>query len=143
MSILFPPDTFSLDAEPSRTPYQVLDISPDERDPQVIEEAALRCSSQVRAYQLTCESECTLRLNEIAQALITLLAPAYRCEYDQGLGKLSTSAESERQPAARQDAPLLPRGTDAPPIPEQAPLKLHLGDRETCDVRLVCRRRDL
>ena len=75
------------DREPSRTYYQVLDISPDEQDPKVIEEAALRCSSHVRAYQLTRESECTLRLNEIARALITLLDPVRRREYDLGLGK--------------------------------------------------------
>jgi hypothetical protein len=86
MSILVPPCTIFPKAQPSRTPYQVLDISPAERDPKVIEEAALRCSSHVRAYQLTCELECDLRLNEIAQALITLLDPVCRVEHDRSLG---------------------------------------------------------
>lgn len=63
----------------------MLDISPDEQDPQVIEEAALRCSRHVRAYQLTREAESTLRLNEIARALNTLLDPVRRREYDLSL----------------------------------------------------------
>jgi len=58
-------------------PYllEVLGISPKEQDPKVIEEAACVGSAHVRTYQLTRESECTLLLNEIAQALITLLDP--------------------------------------------------------------------
>ena len=51
-----------------RTHYQVLGISPDEQDLRVIEEAALCCSCRTRAYQLSRESECSLRLNEIALA---------------------------------------------------------------------------
>jgi hypothetical protein len=121
----------------------VLDISPDERDPKVIEEAALRCSSHARTYQLTCESECTLRLNEIAQALITLLDSVCRSEHDRGFGKPLSPTKSERRPTARQDPPLSPRGKDALPSLEVGPLQLHLDDQGTCDVRLVYRRRDL
>jgi hypothetical protein len=143
MSILVPPCTFFHGAQPSRTPYQVLDISPDERDPKVIEEAALRSSSQARAYQLTCESECALRLNEIAQAMITLLNSVCRDERDQGLCKPATPTESERRPIASQGSPLSPRGKDAPLPPMEGPLHLHLDDREACDVRLVYRRCDL
>jgi hypothetical protein len=142
MSILVPPCTFFPGAQPSRTPYQVLDISPGERDPKVIEEAALRCSSHARAYQLTCESECALRLNEIARALITLLDSACRSEHDRDLGKSPSLTESEQRPAARQDSPLPPRGKDAPPPSEEGSLLVHLGDRGACDVRLVYQRRD-
>jgi hypothetical protein len=53
-------------------------ISPDVQDPRVIEEAALGRSGHVRAFQLTRESDCGRMLNEIAQALITLLDPAQR-----------------------------------------------------------------
>jgi hypothetical protein len=111
-----------------RTYYQVLDISPDEHDPRVIEEAALGRSGQVRAYQLTRESECTLRLNEIAQALITLLDPVRRREYDRGLGKLPRPAAPERRPPPRRTA-TLGEGT----------LVLRTGDVEACDVKLVYR----
>ncbi len=69
-----------------RTYYQLLGISRDERDPGVIEEAALRRSSQVRPYQLTREPECTATLNEIALALSTLLDPVRRRDYDRLLG---------------------------------------------------------
>ncbi len=82
-------DVFDAEAQPPRTYYQVLNISPDERDPKVIEDAALRCSSDARAYQLTRESECTRRLNEIALAMITLLDPICRRDYDKALGRSS------------------------------------------------------
>jgi curved DNA-binding protein CbpA len=67
--------------------YQLLGISPDESDPKVIEEAALRKSIDVRAYQLTREPECTRLLSRIATALDTLLDPVRRAEYDHGFGK--------------------------------------------------------
>jgi hypothetical protein len=126
--------------QPSRTYYQVLDISPDEHDPRVIEEAALGCSGQVRVYQLTCEAECTQRMNEIAQALITLLDPVRRREYDRGLGKPPSPAVSERRPPARPDTPVLPQGKSAPPTPEESILLLLLSDGGACDVQLVYRR---
>ena len=68
--------------QPGRSYYQILGISPEERDPQVIEEAALHCSSEVRVYQVAREMECALELNEIARALNTLLDPAQRQAYD-------------------------------------------------------------
>src|SRR5262249_25608799 len=83
------------DTQSSCTYYQLLGISPDEQDPRVIEEAALGRAGHFRAYQLTCESECALRLNEIAQALITLLDPVRRWEYDRGLGKVPGQAVLE------------------------------------------------
>jgi hypothetical protein len=140
MLFLVPPCATIPSGQPSRTYYQVLDISPDEQDPKVIEEAALGCARQVRAYQLTCESECALRLNEIAGALITLLDPVRRQEYDRGLCKPPGSSVSERQPPAKRDAPVFSRGTLAPPTPGEGALMLLLGDGGVCDVKLVYRR---
>ena len=53
--------------------YLLLGVPLGERDPKALEEAALRRSAQVRAYQITCEQECTRLLNEIAHALTVLL----------------------------------------------------------------------
>ena len=111
-----------------RTHYQVLGISPDEPDPRVIEEAALCCAGRVRCYQLTRELECTLQLNEIAQALSTLLDPVQRREYDRGLGKLPGQTVSERP---------LPRQRTAAPGEDTLGLVASWG--RTCDVKLVYR----
>jgi hypothetical protein len=123
-----------------RTYYQVLGIAPGEQDPRVIEEAALGCSCHSRAYQLCRESECARRLNEIAQALSTLLDPDRRREYDRGLKKPSGPAMSYRRPRRRRDTPVLPRGMGAPPTAGKGPLVLLLGDGGVCDVKLVHRR---
>jgi hypothetical protein len=65
------------------TYYQLLGISPTERDAEVIEEAAIRQTAHVRTYQIGPHSaDCTRILNEIAQASETLLNPARRREYD-------------------------------------------------------------
>jgi hypothetical protein len=112
--------------QPSRSYYQLLGISPDEQDLRVIEEAALGCSNHVRAYQLTCESECTQRLNEIAQALITLLDPARRQQYDRDLGKLSGQPVPERRPPRQR-----------PAAPGEGTLELLAGCGRACDVQLV------
>jgi hypothetical protein len=125
MLILVPPCAPIPGGNPSRTYYQVLGISPDEQDPRAIEEAALGCSAHVRAYQLTSESECALRLNEIAQALCTLLDPNRRQKYDQGLD--------------RPDVPVLARGQSAPPTLSEGALVFRLGEGGTCDIRLVYR----
>ena len=124
----------------SRTYYQVLGISPDEQDPRAIEEAALDCSAHVRAYQLTCESDCALRLNEIALALITLLDPNCRREYDRGLGKLSGPVVLACRPPARRDVAARGRVTLAPPAPGEGALVPLLGDGGACDVKLVYRK---
>ena len=140
MSLLVRPCASSADGQPSRTWYQVLDISPEEQDPQVIEEAALRCSSHVRVYQLTRASECSLRLNEIAEALITLLDPVRRREYDLSLGKPLGPALPDRQPPGRRDTPVLPQGKSAPPAPGEDTRVFLVGEGGTCDVKLVYRR---
>jgi hypothetical protein len=139
MSLLVRPCASTPGRQPSRTYYQVLDISQDEQDPKVIEEAALRCSVHVRAYQLTRESECTLLLNEIAQALITLLDPVRRREYDLGLDKPLSPAPSERRPPGRRETPVVLRGDSAPPTQGEGMLLLVSDDGGACDVKLVYR----
>jgi len=139
MPLLVRPCASSAGRQPSRTYYQVLDISPDEQDPKVIEEAALRCSCHVRAYQLTRAAESALRLNEIAQAFITLLDPVRRREYDLGLGKPLRPALSERRPPGRRDTPVLRRSKSAPPAPGEGPRVLLSGAGGACDVKLAYR----
>ncbi len=71
---------------PGRRPpthYELLGVSPDETDPEVIAEAALRQTSHVRTYQAGPHSErCVALLNEIAEARATLLDLARRKAYD-------------------------------------------------------------
>ena len=124
VSLVQPCDS-PLGRQQSRSYYQVLGISPDEQNPSVIEEAALSCSNHVRAYQLTCESECTLRLNEIAQALSTLLDPVRRREYDRGIGMPPGEAILESRLPQQQAAS------------EEGTLRLLVGEGRTCDVKLV------
>lgn len=70
------------------TLYQLLSISPDERDLEVIEEAAIRQSGHIRAYQVGQHAaECTKLLNELAQAKTILLNPVKRREYDAKLAR--------------------------------------------------------
>jgi WD40 repeat protein len=65
------------------TYYQLLGITPDETDNEVIEDAALRQTSHVRLYQTgPYASECTALLNELGQARATLLNPDKRRQYD-------------------------------------------------------------
>ncbi len=77
------------------TYYQLLGIDPDETDPEVIKEAALRQTSHVRMYQTGPYAEaCTKLLNEIALARATLLHPDKRREYDARLPRRSPPALS-------------------------------------------------
>jgi hypothetical protein len=119
------------DGQQPFTHYQILGISPDEQDPRAIEEAALGRAGQVRAYQLTSETECTRRLNEIAQALITLLDPVRRREYDRGLHELPGRTMVERQSPRQRKQAAPVGGAD----------RLLTADRRTCDVKLVHRER--
>jgi hypothetical protein len=85
------------------THYQLLGITPDERNAEVIKEAALRQTAQVRVYQAGPQGElCTRLLNAIAQARAVLLNPKLREEYDAHM------VEPQAAPAA--------------PIPVQDPL---------------------
>jgi hypothetical protein len=67
------------------TYYELLGIAADERDPAVIEDAAVRRSSRVRVHQLTRAGECARLLGVIAEALLILLDPVRRAAYDRGL----------------------------------------------------------
>src|SRR6516164_5906099 len=65
------------------TYYQLLGITQGEEDIEVIEEAAIRQTTHVRAYQIGAHAkECTQLLNEISQARTTLTNPAKRKQYD-------------------------------------------------------------
>jgi hypothetical protein len=126
--------------QPLRTYYQVLEVSPAEQDPSVIEAAAVRCSGHVRIYQLTRESECTLRLNEIAEAMITLLDPVRRRQYDLGLCNCPTPALSDPWPSGVREPPRS-LGRKRLSGPGEGPLVILNGDGGSCDVTLVYRRR--
>jgi hypothetical protein len=125
--------------QPCRSYYQVLEISPEERDPQVIEEAALRCSSRVRVYQVVRALECAKELNEIAQALNTLMDPALRREYDQSLAKPTDPIEAEPPPIAIPIPPALLRETRVASPSVGQPYQFRSEDAKSCDVRLVYR----
>src|SRR5437763_17123859 len=88
---MFDPYHKWLGIQPGQRPptyYQLLGISPEERDPEVIEEAAIRQSAHVRAYQMGPHAAESARLlGEIAQARATLTKPAKRQEYDAQLNK--------------------------------------------------------
>jgi hypothetical protein len=76
------------------TYYQLLGISPDETDTEVIQEAALRQTSHVRTYQTGPHAQqCQALLNEIGQAKVTLLHPVKRMDYDDSLGKAALGRE--------------------------------------------------
>lgn len=84
------------------TYYQLLGVSPEERDAEVIEEAAIRQTAHVRTYQLGPHGkECQKLLNEIAQARAILLDPARRADYDARLTK--TNARVPKATAATAD----------------------------------------
>src|ERR1700757_4181951 len=65
------------------THYQLLSISPAERDNEVINAAVVRQSAFVRNFQVgKYSAEATRLLNEIAAAKVCLLDPAKRAKYD-------------------------------------------------------------
>jgi hypothetical protein len=77
------------------THYQLLGIEAGEQDVEVIEEAAVKQTTHVRAYQLGAHAaECTRILKEIAVARLTLLNPSKRKEYDAQLAQKSAAAPS-------------------------------------------------
>lgn len=90
------------------THYQLLGVSSEEEDPEVIEEAAIRQAAHVRTYQSGPHAtECTRLLNEIARARATLLNPARRREYDAGL---RTASVQPAVPVSTADQPVDPLG---------------------------------
>lgn len=112
-----------------RTHYQLLGVSPDECDPAVLEEAALRRAGEARAHQLTSEVESAQALNEIALAFLTLQDPARRQEYDRSLGLCPGPAPPECDPP--QPPTVVPE--------EEGTLELLPDEGGACDVKLVYR----
>ncbi|MCI0641022.1 MAG: PA14 domain-containing protein [Gemmataceae bacterium] len=86
------------------TYYRLLGLNPKEKDREVIEEAAIRQTAHVRAYQLGPQAaECTRLLNEIALARATLLNSVKRKAYDLALAaneKKKQQSESTVERAA-------------------------------------------
>src|SRR5437763_2390949 len=79
------------------TYYQLLGISPQETDADVINEAAVRQTTHVRTYQIGPNAaDCTRILNEISQARTTLQSPSKRREYDASLASTTTAIQSKR-----------------------------------------------
>lgn len=114
--------------------YQILAISPDEQDPDVIEEAAIRQTSHVRTYQTgPYAAESTKLLNQIAMARTVLLDHARREEYDQWLNETTAAREAaaaNARPAASSPPPVPQEGFDwnAPASPQADGADLdHLG----------------
>jgi hypothetical protein len=83
------------------THYQLLGVTPTETDPEVIDEAAVRQTTHVRAYQMGEHSAASTRLlNEISQAKLTLLNPAKRRAYDARLAAERGSQITAQTPVA-------------------------------------------
>ena len=81
------------------THYQLLAISPEERDRSVINAAVTRQSAYVRNFQVGEHGSDAARiLGEIQSAKLCLLDPSSRAEYDARLAK-ETAANSPRQAA--------------------------------------------
>jgi hypothetical protein len=88
------------------THYQLLGISPTEKDVEVIEEAVIRQTTHLRTYQSGPNAqECAKLLNEVAQARITLLDPAKRRQYDEQLAA-KVGPKSPATPANRPAVPV-------------------------------------
>lgn len=96
------------------THYQLLGLTAGESDTEVIEEAAIRQTTHVRAYQVGPHATvCTRVLNEISQARQVLLNPAKRKEYDKKLAQQAAAAgPPPGQQITAQPPPPLPTGPD-------------------------------
>jgi WD40 repeat protein len=122
------------------TYYQLLGISPSETDRDVIEEAAIRQTTHLRAYQIGPHAqECTRLLNEIAQARTTLLNPGLRREYDARLAPLATVAVPARADDAVTAQPPRPAATtfadEFTDLDEPRPTRPHPRSDRRLDVR--------
>jgi WD40 repeat protein len=70
--------------------YKLLGLSNGESDAEVIEEAAIRQTTHLRAYQVGAHAaECTRLLNEVATARQVLINPVKRKEYDAKLAQIA------------------------------------------------------
>lgn len=83
------------DSQRPPTYYQLLGVSREEHDPQVIEEAALMRTGHIRNFQNTKYAvDCLRILNEIAEAQSVLLDPRRRAAYDATLPPADPMASS-------------------------------------------------
>ena len=109
MSEAFDPYRIWLSIPPEVRPpshYELLGISPSEREPAVIKAAAMRQSGYVRNFQVGKHSKDATRiLNEIGEALACLQDPVKRAAYD---------AERQAQAAPRELPLARPVATPAP-----------------------------
>ncbi|HEV3343987.1 MAG TPA: hypothetical protein VG125_26670 [Pirellulales bacterium] len=86
------------------THYQILGISPDERDLDVIEAAVLRQSAFVRNFQAGAHAdEATRILNEIAAARLCLIDPKKRAKYDADTAKHQAPGPASHSSARHSD----------------------------------------
>jgi hypothetical protein len=94
-----------LGVPPGRRPpthYQLLGISPEEEDLEVIHAAALRQSAYVRNFQSGPHADLAARvLSELAEARAALTDPARRKEYDRRLARRDADQARARPPAPR------------------------------------------
>lgn len=113
------------------TYYQLLGVTADETDAEVIDEAAVRQTAHVRNYQIGAHAaEATRILNEISQAKLTLINPAKRKAYDQQLAKAAAE-----QVTATAPPPTRPIDFDLEDAPEPsrvvAPRSLNIARRRS------------
>lgn len=114
------------EADRPPTHYQLLAISPEERDPEVINAASLRQSAYVRGFQTGKYADhATQVLNELAAATVCLLNSARRAEYDGALdrkrrGTTSRPGQSVAQSPTVTHAPAEAPGDDALTIVPEA-----------------------
>jgi hypothetical protein len=101
------------------THYQLLSISPNEHDREVINAAVVRQSAFVRNFQTgKYASEATRLLSEIAAAKVCLLDPAKRAAYDAELRK----GEAAPASPSHGDGPSQRSSSATPPAAEVRPL---------------------
>jgi WD40 repeat protein len=93
------------------TLYQLLGLAQGETDGEVIEEAAIRQTTHLRAYQVGAHADdCTKLLNEVSSARQVLANPQKRQEYDAKLAQLAAkrAAAQDGNGAAK---PVVPAAT--------------------------------
>ncbi|MCI0641679.1 MAG: DUF1080 domain-containing protein [Gemmataceae bacterium] len=110
--------------------YQLLGLAAFETDTEVIDEAAIRQTTHVRAYQIGPQAaECTRILNEISLARQTLLNPAKKKEYDAKLAALAKPA-AVADSAAEAFANLV---TASPPLTSAQRLRQSVDEDEDAE----------
>lgn len=103
--------------------YQLLGISPTEKDREVIREAGIRQTAHLRTYQTGPQAaECTKLLNEVALAQTVLLDPAKRKDYDAKLAKTAITSKPKASAAPPQRRPLVKAPVEKPTHPKSSAL---------------------